>query len=131
MRKQSLFIRISLVLTLLLLVAAVMVGCGEKDVADAQECTFTFTAVFADGSTEKHEIKTTCATVGEALLAEGLIAGEESATGIYVKTVCGVTADYDIDQTWWGLYVDGEQSMVGADFVNCADVTEVEFRVEK
>ena len=138
MKKQSLFVRISLVLTLLLLVAAVFVGCGEKDsvvettvAVNEAEYTFEFTAVFSDGTKETHTVTTICETVGDALMELGYIEGEEGAYGIYVKTVCGVTADYDTDGTYWALYNDGEYSMVGVDVLKCADAKNVEFRVEK
>ena len=61
----------------------------------------------------------------------GLIEGESSAYGLYVKRVCGVLADYDVDATYWALYVNGESSMVGVDSVKCADAESVEFRLVK
>ncbi len=131
MNKKNLFVRISLVFALILLVAAVAVGCGEEKTDVPVECTFSFTAVFADGSTEEHTITTTAKTVGEALISEGLIEGEDGAYGMYVKKVCGVTADYDIDGTYWALYVNGEYGMTGVEKLECSEGLEVEFRVEK
>lgn len=60
-------------------------------------------------------IHTDAETVGEALLNLGLIAGEESQYGLYIKQVNGMTADYDIDQTYWAFYINGEYAMTGAD----------------
>ena len=60
-------------------------------------------------------IHTDAETVGEALLALGLIAGEESQYGLYIKQVNGMTADYDVDQTYWAFYINGEYAMTGAD----------------
>ena len=60
-------------------------------------------------------IHTDAETVGEALLAHGLIAGEESQYGLYIKQVNGMTADYDVDQTFWAFYINGEYAMTGAD----------------
>ncbi len=60
-------------------------------------------------------IHTDAETLGEALLAHDLIAGEESAYGLYVKTVNGILADYDIDQSYWGFFKDGEYMMTGVD----------------
>ncbi len=93
--------------------------------------TFTFTATFLDGSAKHYKISTDCATVGEALLALGLIEGEAGQFGLYVKSVCGVVADYNIDQTYWALYTDGEMAMAGVDSISSADVASVEFRVSK
>ena len=60
-------------------------------------------------------IKTDKDTVGAALLEHGLIAGEEGAYGLYVKQVNGITADYDVDQTYWSFYINGEYAMTGVD----------------
>lgn len=148
MKKPTLFTRLSLVLTLLLLVAAVLVGCGEQtppettgtsDVQSAPiaepigegQYTFTFTAIFADGSAKRYTVSTDKEIVGEALLELELIEGEAGPYGLYVKSVCGVVADYDIDGTYWSLYTDGEMSMTGVDTLKSADAKDVEFRVAK
>ena len=60
-------------------------------------------------------IKTDKDTVGAALLENGLIAGEEGAYGLYVKVVNGITADYDIDGSYWSFYINGEYAMSGVD----------------
>lgn len=60
-------------------------------------------------------VHTDCATLGEALLELGLIAGEDSEYGLYVKQVNGITADYDVDQTYWGFFSGGEYMMSGVD----------------
>ena len=53
--------------------------------------------------------------LGDALIAHGLIAGEEGAYGLYVKEVNGIKADYDTDGAYWGFYKDGEYLMSGVD----------------
>ena len=54
-------------------------------------------------------------TVGAALLEHELIAGEEGAYGLYVKVVNGMTADFDVDQSYWAFYINGEYAMSGVD----------------
>lgn len=81
-------------------------GSGEKTVVvevTAEEKTVTFT------------IKTNSATVGEALLENSLIEGEESQYGLFVKKVNGITADYDENGAYWAFYVNGEYAMSGVD----------------
>ena len=145
MRNTKFLAKLSLLLILTLLVAAVAIGCGEEkitatdaSVTDAVveavgegRYTFAFTATFLDGSAKHYTVSTDCETVGEALLDLGLIDGEIGAFGLYVKSVCGVVADYDIDRTYWALYVNGEMSMVGADAVKTAEASNAEFRVSK
>lgn len=93
--------------------------------------TFHLTVTFADGSKKELDVTTDKDTVGDALLADGTIAGDTTEYGLYVKTVLGVTADWNVDQTYWGLYVDGEYSMVGISSVKAADGLRVELRQEK
>ena len=81
-------------------------GEGAKTVTvefEMQEKTITFS------------LKTDKSTVGEALLDCGLIEGEEGAYGLYIKKVNGVTADYDIDQSYWAFYENGAYAMAGVD----------------
>jgi hypothetical protein len=73
-------------------------------------------------------IKTDKTMVGEALMEHGLIAGEQGAYGLYVKQVNGMTADYDVDQTYWAFYVNGEYGGAGVDMteINEADTYQLE-----
>ena len=71
--------------------------------------------VKADNQQVKITVHTDEATVGAALLANNIIAGDESQYGLYVKTVNGIIADYDVDQTYWAFYIDGEYAMTGVD----------------
>lgn len=66
-------------------------------------------------------IKTDAETLGDALLAHNLIAGEQGDFGLYVKVVNGITADYDVDQSYWGFSKDGEYMMTGVDGTAIAD----------
>ena len=89
-----------------------VIGEGAKTVTlevKAEDKTITLT------------VKTDKTTVGDALLEHGIIAGEEGQYGLYVKVVNGMTADYDIDQTYWAFYIDGEYAMTGVDTTDIAD----------
>ncbi len=93
-------------------------GEGEKTVVaevKAEEKTITFT------------IKTDESTVGAALLEHGLIAGEESEYGLYIKTVNGMTADYDTDKSYWAFYVDGEYATSGVDTTEIKEGVKYQF----
>lgn len=48
--------------------------------------------------------------------AEGLeFSGTESEYGMMVETVNGVTVDWNVDQSYWGFYVNGEYCNYGID----------------
>lgn len=112
---------------------------GEGETADPSApiekgtgaTTFTFVVTLADGATTTYTIHTDKKTVGAALLELELIAGEESTYGLYVKTVQGVTADYDVDKTYWAFYIDGEYAMTGVDQTDIKDGTTYTFKIEK
>ena len=79
----------------------------------------------------KFTVQTNEKTVGEALQKLGVIDGEEGDYGLYIKTVNGITADYNKDGVYWAFYVDGEYAMTGADMTDVVDGTVYTFRVEK
>lgn len=60
----------------------------------------------------------------------GLIAGEESEYGLYVKTVNGITADYDKDGVYWAFYINGEYAQTGVDSTKIAEGESYSFKVE-
>lgn len=95
------------------------------------DTVFSFKATDGDGKVSSYEIHTDKKTVGEALLELDLIAGDESDYGLYVKEVCGVTADYDTDGSYWAFYIDGEYASTGVDSTDIVPGSVYELRVEK
>lgn len=77
--------------------------------------------VVVEGKSVTFTIKTDAETLGDALLAHNLIAGDEGQYGLYVKVVNGITADYDVDQSYWGFSKNGEYMMTGVDGTAIAD----------
>ena len=77
--------------------------------------TFYLTVQDVDGTVTKFQINTDATTVGEALLALELIAGNESDYGLYVTSVNGITADWDTEKAYWAFYIDGEYAQTGVD----------------
>lgn len=105
---------------------------NEKlEVVGEGEVQFVFEIVDAEGSVTKMAVNTDKKTVGEALVDNGLVEGEDSEYGLYVKTVNGITADYDVDQTYWAFYIDGEYAMTGVDQTDIEAGSTYSFKVEK
>ena len=84
-----------------------------------------------EGQTITFTVKTDKTTVGEALLEHKLIDGEEGAYGLYVKVVNGITADYDVDRSYWSFYINGEYAMTGVDATEIVEGATYSFKVEK
>ena len=74
--------------------------------------------VKADDRQVTFTIHTDKATVGEALQEHDLLEGEIGDYGLYVKKVNGIVADYDVDQAYWGFFINGEYAMTGVDSTN-------------
>ncbi len=103
---------------------------GPKKLGEGQT-QFTFEVVDKDGNKTLFEIHTDKKTVGDALLELGLIEGENSAYGLYVKKVNGIVADYDKDKTYWAFYVNDAYATTGVDSTDVVAGATYSFRVSK
>lgn len=147
MKKFSMKKLLSILLCIALIAAMALCtsGCGSKkndtaSVTSAEasgtvsmgegETMFLFDVVDPEGKESHFEIHTDEKTVGAALLSLGLIAGEDSDYGLYVKTVNGVTVDYDTDGKYWAFYVDGEYAATGVDSTDITAGATYTFKAE-
>ena len=135
MRKNTFFKKALLICLCLVLTAATvlaMTACKKEDPGDRETpVTFTLKVVDLEGNETVEVIKTQKWTVGAALLAEGIITGEEGQYGLYIKTVNGITADYDVDQTYWAFYIGEEYAMTGVDKTDITDGATYTLKIEK
>ena len=76
---------------------------------------FAFYMQDLDGSRQDFLIHTDADTVGNALLELELIQGDPGDFGLYVKQVCGISAIYEDDCTYWAFYENGEYALTGVD----------------
>jgi hypothetical protein len=82
------------------------IGSGEKVLrlrVEAEDKAVTLT------------VNTDAATVGAALLENGIVSGDDSEYGLYIKTVNGILADYSVDQSYWAFYIDDNMAATGVD----------------
>lgn len=129
------FIKSVLSLFLIAVMCLLCVACnnGTDDKSVWDSATYFEDTTFGDGSkkvlveviAEEKSVTFTVNTdkgqLGDALLEYDLIAGEEGPYGLYVKKVNGITADYDIDQTYWALTKNGESVLSGVDGTDISD----------
>ena len=121
-------IRSTLSIVLCLLCVLALVGCQSvkkeglwEDATYRRDMTFgkgekTVTVVVkAEDESVTFTVNTDKDTLGDALLEHDLIDGEEGQFGLYIKVVNGITADYDVDKSYWGFYSNGEYMMTGVD----------------
>lgn len=120
-------------------------GCGDKVKAvnenvyeTIEGCTlgegnteFAFSVVDESGNQTDFTIRTDETSVGNALQKVNLIYGEEGPYGLYVKTVNGITADYETSGTYWAFYINGEYAMTGVDTTTVETGSQYTLKVEK
>ena len=118
----------ALFLALALLLLLTLCACGKNISGDpwttalykedttlgSGSVTF-FLEVKADGRSVTFTVSTDETVLGDALLTSNLIAGDEGDYGLYIKSVNGIPADYDVDGYYWAIYENGEYLMTGVD----------------
>lgn len=123
-------------LTVLVLIAAIatLFSCSPTNEHDPwEDAIYTEDTSFGNGATTVYvtvevgenkvvfTLNTDKTILGEALMEHSLIDGEESAYGLYLKVVNGITADYDIDASYWAFYKDSDYMLVGVDSAEISD----------
>lgn len=135
-----------LALAVLALLVVTLCGCQKNEsvelsqtapifedgaVVGEGETEFEFSVKYDDGKVDRCTVKTDKKTVGEALLENDIITGEDGAYGLYVKSVNGVVADFDKTGTYWAFYVNGEYATNGVDSTEIKDGEKYSFEIGK
>ena len=120
--------KMTVLAALVLMLVLGLTACGKKEASNLWDnAKWTEDASLGEGSKtveveiemEEKSITLTIASdkdiLGEILLDHEVIEGEMGAYGMYIKSVNGVQADYDVDQAYWAVYQDGEYLMTGVD----------------
>ena len=151
MKKNGLNKLLALLLALVMVLALAACGSKAQDNGDAGKdadvvtdgtvtdgaavgqgaTAFTMEVAQLDGTSITFTVNTDKTTVGEALLELGIVAGDSTEYGLYVKTVNGVTLDYDTDGAYWAFYINDEYAMTGVDATNIEAGATYALRAEK
>ncbi len=96
-------------------VIAVLLGvwAANRPETSTGSKAYTVTVVHADGSEKVFEYRTDEEYLGDALLAEGLIAGEDGPYGLTLLTVDGEDAIWDVHHAYWSLLIGQDYSNTG------------------
>ena len=110
-------------LVALVAVIAVMLGVyfGMRPETVGGSKTFTVAVIHKDGTEKEFEYSTNEEYLGAVLLAENLIEGENGPYGLMISAVDGETADWNVDQGYWALYVGEEYATTGVDTTPVTD----------
>ena len=99
----------------LVLVVALMAGiwmATRPETAEGAKA-YAVTVVHSDGPQKVFLYRTDAEFLDDALLAEGLIAGEEGPYGLTVITVDGEDAVWDSDNAYWAIWIGEEMATTG------------------
>lgn len=107
-------------LLVLLLAGFGMLYTQTRPQTTAGEKTIYITVIHADSSKADFTYQTDAEYLGEVLLAENLVSGEEGQYGLFITTVDGETADSSRQQ-WWCITKDCEKLTTSADTTPLTD----------
>ena len=99
----------------LVLVVALMAGiwmATRPETAEGAKA-YAVTVVHSDGPQKVFLYRTDAEFLDDALLAEGLIAGEEGPYGLTIITVDGEDAVWDSDNAYWAIWIGEEMATTG------------------
>lgn len=74
---------------------------------------YAVTVVHKDGAVKEFSYRTDAEFLDDALLAEGLIAGEDGPYGLTIITVDGEDAVWDTDNAYWAIWIGEEMATTG------------------
>ena len=102
--------------------AALMLGIWYLATPQAQagEKTVVVQVIHGDESSKDFTYRTDAENLGQVLVEENLVQGEDSATGLFVTTVDGETAQ-DILRQWWCVTKGGKWLDTGVDATPITD----------
>lgn len=105
------------------LVVAALLGvyAMNRPKTAAGDKNITVVVVHKDGTEKEFSYATDEEFLGPVLLTEGLAEGEEGPYGLAISAVDGETADWNVDQSYWALYIGEEYATTGADTTPVAD----------
>lgn len=112
---------IAAVVAVLLVVCLLAIYFATRPATSQGAKTITVEVVHGDGSAKTFTYHTDAEYLGEVLLAEGLIEGDQGQFGLYITKVDGETADYDENSSYWALYEGEEYAAQGIDQTPIAD----------
>ena len=81
----------------------------------------TVTVTHKDGQEKTFTYDTNEEYLGTVLVDAGLIEGEEGPYGLMISAVDGETADWNVDQGYWALYIGEEYATTGIDMTPVYD----------
>ena len=113
MKNKKTILGVVALVLIVALMAGIYLAARPETVAGGK--AITVTVVHKDGTEKVFTYQTDEEFLGPVLEAEGLITGTMGQYGMMIDSVDGETADWNVDQSYWALYVGEEYGTNGVD----------------
>jgi len=117
MKKKVLSVSLFLAVLLILAGVALSFFGGNSEKSDMKNIQIT---VVANENSQLYDVETDCKYLGDALLKEGIIKGEDGQYGLFITEVAGIKADSD-NEEWWCITKGGESIQLGISSIEISD----------
>ena len=94
---------------------------SSRDAVQSGLKHITVTVIHSDGTEKVFDYRTDAEYLGDVLLSENLVEGENSEFGMMILSVDQENASWEENHSYWGLYVGTEYATTGADGVVLTD----------
>ena len=134
MKKQTkIIISVVAVLAVIAILACVYFALAPK--AQKGSKSVTVEVVDDGGATKSYELKTDAEFLSQVMdeltkAGDFSYEGTNGDYGLYINTINGLTADYDMDGAYWSILINDEYGMYGADSQPVADGDDFKFVYE-
>ena len=111
MKNKKLIVAVAAVLAIIALMVGIWFATRPETAEGAK--AYAVTVVHKDSTVKEFSYRTDAEFLDDALLAEGLIAGEDGPYGLTVITVDGEDAVWDKDNAYWAIWIGEEMATTG------------------
>ena len=111
MKNKKLLLAVVALVVVVAVMAAVYITTRPETAEGSK--AYSVNVIHSEGDQQVFLLKTDAEYLDEALLDEGLIAGEDGAYGLTVITVDGEDAVWDTDNAYWCIWIGEEMATVG------------------
>ena len=119
MKNEKLWAGLLALILAMCVMGSIWLGTRQEAVEGSKQITVT--VVHKDASEKQFEYSTDAEYLGQVLLEQNLIEGEESTYGLMISTADGETADWNVDRSYWALYIGSDYATTGADGIVLTD----------
>ena len=119
MKNKKIIIAVLALVVVIGAMTALWLGSREEAVAGGK--AITVMVVHSDGTEKTLSYSTDAEYLGEVILSQGLVEGEEGPYGLEIHSVDGEKASWEENQSYWALFVGEDYATTGADGVVLTD----------